>query len=95
MLLNIIKNSEMLDSQNMLNINETTNGIYILVKGINIIKNIYIYIKNILKELNKLCILTHNRQAPLSTNSKKLKFTYTRQALFSYYNIKYTYVHPK
>lgn len=52
MLLNIIKNSEMLDSQNMLNINETTNGIYILVKGINIIKNIY----NILKELNKLCI---------------------------------------
>lgn len=88
MLLNIIKNSEMLDSQNMLNINETTNGIYILVKGINIIKNIY----NILKELNKLCILTHNRQAPLSTNSNKLKF---KQALFSYYNIKYTYVRPK
>ena len=36
MLLNIIKNSVMLDSQNMLNINETTNGIYILVKGISI-----------------------------------------------------------
>ena len=91
MLLNIIKNSVMLDSQNMLNINETTNGIYILVKGIRIIKNIY----NILKELNKLCILTHDRQALLSTNSKKLKFTYTKQALLSYYNIKTTEVHPK
>ena len=74
MLLNVIKNIDMLDSQNMLHINETKNGKYILVKGINIIKKMY----SILKELNKLFILTNDRQIHLSTNSKKLKFIHTK-----------------